>query len=514
MPAPAQIAIKDSISTRLLVVVFSIYCVISIGVTFFHLVAEYATAKTRVVEEMEGVVQIFGQGISNAIWNADTEQLEFIAMGITNSPSVVGALIFVPLLEESIASGTLPTEEQQTTEPVEVTLSSLILDAHFIKHKALITHEEAEEPSIGSLTLYSNEQIVFNKVKGSFVIIIINAMVKTFALWIIFLWVSRILLGRPLLTLTNATHNLDLNKLENFKVDIKTKERNELKLLEESFNRMIARIYQSQNELKRQKENLEIQVQERTEELQTANHTMQEDLLLAAELQNAVLSEMQDIPFLKMSYRYFSYDLVSGDIYDMTINAKNEFCFFLGDATGHGVAAAFMTMMVEIGLDSVPHYFSGDKVLRQLNHLLASRNTGRFVTGIYLRISPEGTLYTSNAGHPSLLVIPVDGSDLVQMNEAGCPLGVFVEEHVPYVEEQYQLQDGDRVFVYTDGVTEWENLSNEQFGQQRLEEFLKENRTLEIDLLLENLTDHLKKFADDQVCNDDVTFHCFEFQKQ
>ena len=510
----SPVSIKDSISTRLLVVVFSIYCVVSVAVTMFHLVAEYADAKTRVVEEMEGLVQIFEDGISNAIWNADTEQLEFIALGITNSDTVLGAVIFVPLLEETIVSGQLPKDQQAASEPAPFSLSSLILDARFIQHQSAITHEESEEASIGSLTLYSSEQVVFDQVKGSLVIIIVNAMIKTFALWFIFLWVSRILLGRPLLTLTNATHNLDLNQLEDFKVEIKTKERNELKLLEESFNKMVKRIYQSQNELKRQKENLEIQVQERTKELQAANHTMQEDLLLAAEMQNAVLSEMHDISFLKISYRYFSYDLVSGDIYDMSVNPQNEFCFFLGDATGHGVAAAFMTMMVEIGLDSVPHYFSGDKVLRQLNHLLASRNTGRFITGIYLRINPEGTLYTSNAGHPSLLVIPRDGSDLVKMDEAGCPLGAFVEEHVPYVEEQYQLRDGDRVFVYTDGLIEWENLSNEQFGQQRLAQFLNENRALELDHLLESLILHLKKFSNDQLCNDDVTFHCFEFQKQ
>ena len=271
---------------------------------------------------------------------------------------------------------------------------------------------------------------------------------------------------------------------------------------------------QMEQELNTYQEHLEKQVRDRTKDLEKANTQMQENLNLAAEFQQAILPVIDDIEFLKISRRYFPHSKVSGDVYDMSINREKEFCFFLGDATGHGVSAAFLTMMLEIGLETIPSHLSSDEVLRRLNRLLASRETGKSITGIYFRINPEGKLRLSNAGHPSLVVIPHDGTSLVIFQEGGLPLGMFSEELVALVEETYQLQHGDKVFAYTDGIIEWQNPTGQQYGIERLLRFLEKNRFSDVNTILDNLLSNLHQFSADVPCGDDVTMHCFQFQKK
>lgn len=269
---------------------------------------------------------------------------------------------------------------------------------------------------------------------------------------------------------------------------------------------------EAEKQLKNHKEHLEDQVKERTTELRKANTQMQDDLALAAEFQRAVLPTMENPSFLNTAFRYIPQSKVSGDVYDMTINRENEFCFFLGDATGHGVSAAFMTMMVEIGLETIPHHLAADEVLRRLNRIMASRDTGKSITGIYLRIAPTGVLRLSNAGHPPLIVIPENGEPLVELNAGGCPLGMFEDELVPYVEEVYKLKEDDKLLVYTDGIEEWENSKKEQFGADALKRCLEDNRQFDIQTLLDNVLSEVHHFSEGTPCRDDVTLHCFQFQ--
>ena len=142
-------------------------------------------------------------------------------------------------------------------------------------------------------------------------------------------------------------------------------------------------------------------------QLSFRNSHIQDDLNMAAEFQRSILPPIMDIPFLETAHRYAPIDEVSGDVYDISYNREGALNFFIGDATGHGVAAAFLTMMVQIGLDGMRGDIPTDLVMLGLNHLLASRDRGgKFITGTFLRISPGGSLSACQAGHPPLIIIP------------------------------------------------------------------------------------------------------------
>ena len=108
-----------------------------------------------------------------------------------------------------------------------------------LKHEFSITHmdDEGKAHKVGKLVMYTYDQ-VFERVKGALILILINSAIIIAALWVVFLTFIRKILGRPLGRLTAAVEELSFDNLGNQKIDIEVYERNELKILEESFNKM------------------------------------------------------------------------------------------------------------------------------------------------------------------------------------------------------------------------------------------------------------------------------------
>ncbi len=240
--------------------------------------------------------------------------------------------------------------------------------------------------------------------------------------------------------------------------------------------------------------------------------TYQNDLKLAADFQKAVLPEIVDVDYLDISLIYKPYDVVSGDVYDFILNREKELAIFIGDATGHGISAALMTMMVHIAIDSLTPNLATDKSIRKLNRLISSRNTGRSVTSVLFRIKPDGLMKVTHAGHPSLIVVPIDNSELILFKEAGCPLGLFIEEPVKYIEETYQLKTGDKIIGYTDGLTEWRNDNKESYGLDRLLNLINHDRSLDCDTLIHKIYDDAALFSNHQRNSDDLTMLIAEYK--
>lgn len=261
-------------------------------------------------------------------------------------------------------------------------------------------------------------------------------------------------------------------------------------------------------------EKYEKELNERKElekKLVNLNHQLHHELELGAEFQKRLLPKDSNCSFIKMGSKYLPFEQVSGDVYEISDNREGDFNLFLGDATGHGVAAALMTMMVHIGLDNIRHDLSASEIIDQLNMLLVSKETGKSLTGTYLRIKENGLLTACQAGHPSLIIIPNDGSKRVLLKKEGMPLGMSSQENIPYQEESYQLKKGDKVFLYTDGVIEWENPNNRQFGFGKFIKFLEKNIKSDVDTILDDLICHLEKFSDGSPCLDDLTILALEY---
>ena len=117
------------------------------------------------------------------------------------------------------------------------------------------------------MTLYSSNQIVFNKVKQSFLVIIINAVIKTIALWLLFLWAFNRFLTRQLDVFCQAMEEVDLDKQKNCALELETFGTYELSRIEFFFNDLIKRIVFSRDKLNVLNKTLEQKVAERTLQL-------------------------------------------------------------------------------------------------------------------------------------------------------------------------------------------------------------------------------------------------------
>ncbi|MBF0239325.1 MAG: serine/threonine-protein phosphatase [SAR324 cluster bacterium] len=248
-------------------------------------------------------------------------------------------------------------------------------------------------------------------------------------------------------------------------------------------------------------------------ELEHLNQNMLQDLNLASEIQNFTMRFPPDSSRIKGAVVFSPCSTVSGDYYDGYLNREGHLRMFLGDATGHGMSAALITMMTKMGLNNLSSLKSPAQIMHELNLCLASCIPPHtFITGIYLCMTPEGELTFCNAGHPELIIIPADtGTPFIPAQKISMPLGVLEEEVEAYTEQVYQLRNGDKFLIYTDGVTEC-NSNEGLFGMDRLFSVLGEHSHLAIKELLSVVEAALDNFMPHGDWKDDVTIVGFQLE--
>jgi PAS domain S-box-containing protein len=293
------VSLKDSIATRLLKVVFSFYLILAVTVTVAHIAAEYVHTRNLVFQELEILEQTFQPPLEQALWEMNYNQLQSTLTGIMQLPNVVGIEIVNPegkylgemgeVLHLSDLASTNNTDKNQSDSYSSSGLFWKTFQVHHMRGDRSFL--------VGVVTIYSSRNIVIDKLKFSVIILIVNATIKIIGFWILFLLVSRYLLSRPLAELTRATEQLQLDNLENVKIDVNTKGNNELKILGNAFTGMIQNLLQTRSELYKNKELLEIRVAERTAELKQSRELykkLYKDTLKTEELYQSLLESTPD----------------------------------------------------------------------------------------------------------------------------------------------------------------------------------------------------------------------------
>jgi len=252
-------------------------------------------------------------------------------------------------------------------------------------------------------------------------------------------------------------------------------------------------------------------------EIAAKNDEMEKDLLMAREVQLAMLPQWQ-IPLsaggttLRIAHRFRPAGGVSGDFFDVVRLDGERAGILVCDVMGHGVRSALITAMVRAMLEEL-RPVAGDPgpFLTRLNHDLGSilRQAGNliFVTAAYAVIDQgSGRLRYAQAGHPTPL--RWDGQ-AGRMRAVSCPaeaagpaLGLIDDFVFATVDEP--LAPGDRVVIFTDGLTEAPAPNGEEFGPDRLAEFLARERHQPPDSALGALLDGVAAHCGGQPFPDDV----------
>jgi serine phosphatase RsbU (regulator of sigma subunit) len=231
---------------------------------------------------------------------------------------------------------------------------------------------------------------------------------------------------------------------------------------------------------------------------------IEHELKIAAEIQRALLPEgSHSGPFFESAGMSVQARAIGGDFYDMQDMPDGQFGFLVGDVAGKGPAAALLTSKI-LGIFSA-FVSVGDEPVQTVDHInkvLTRRQIdARYATLFYGQLSADGQLRFCNAGHNPPFVYGVDG--LRRIESGGMPVGMF--ELAPYSGDQITLKPGDIMMLYSDGVTEAQNVAGEEFGEARLVQVMERYSRGSADVILEQTINAVKEFALGAEQYDDVT---------
>ncbi len=204
---------------------------------------------------------------------------------------------------------------------------------------------------------------------------------------------------------------------------------------------------------------------------------------------------------------------VGGDFYDFYMIDENTVAFLVADVSGKGIPAAlFMMTAKTIIKDLAESGIPVNEIFIKANQKLCENNeSGMFVTAwMGILDIKSGNLHFANAGHNPPLLKRADGSIEYLKKPVGLVLAGM--EGVRYGIGEITLQPNDRLFLYTDGVTEATNTENKLYGVERLLEFMNSNSALSPKELLPALKLNIDQFVGEASQFDDITMLLFEYK--
>lgn len=203
---------------------------------------------------------------------------------------------------------------------------------------------------------------------------------------------------------------------------------------------------------------------------------------------------------------------VGGDFYDFYFINEDTLAFLIADVSGKGIPAAMFMMTAKTFLKSYAESgMSVEEVLTRTNEKLCEGNeTGMFVTVWmgYLN-TKTGKIVFANAGHNPPLVKHTDGTFTCLKSRPGLVLAGM--EGIRYRKNEVQLELGDIIYLYTDGVTEAVNVCKELYGEERLLKILNEYENADPKAICEAVKVDVDLFAGDEPQFDDITMVCLRY---
>ncbi|RJX33364.1 MAG: HAMP domain-containing protein [Desulfarculus sp.] len=197
---------------------------------------------------------------------------------------------------------------------------------------------------------------------------------------------------------------------------------------------------------------------------------------------------------------------VGGDFYDYFLPAPGRLGLLIGDVSGKGIPAAlFMTVARTLIRNAASHHLDPAEVLAEANRqLLPDNDLCMFVTVVYGVYEPaNGALTYASAGHPAPLLRRAAGQVSQLPRPRGMALGV--RERLGLEVGRVNLETGDSLLLYTDGLNEGANAKNEMFGLARTREWLDEAEMASAPEMLASLLASLRRFTGDTEQSDDLT---------
>ncbi|MBR5635812.1 MAG: serine/threonine-protein phosphatase, partial [Pseudobutyrivibrio sp.] len=205
---------------------------------------------------------------------------------------------------------------------------------------------------------------------------------------------------------------------------------------------------------------------------------------------------------------------VGGDFYDFFLIDDDHLAMVMADVSGKGVPAALFMVITKTLIKNrslMGGNISPAEILKDVNNQLCEGNDANLFVTVWLGIIQlsTGKGISANAGHEHPAIKRSDGKfeyDIYKHSPA-----VATMEGIKFREREFELKPGDRLFVYTDGVTEATDCDDKLYGADRLLNALNQNTDVDAKQLLENVKADIDKFVNDSPQFDDITMLGFTY---
>ena len=260
-------------------------------------------------------------------------------------------------------------------------------------------------------------------------------------------------------------------------------------------------------------------------ELQEKQNRLDEDLEAAAKIQRSLLPrKINSVENFEVAWNFEPCKYIGGDIFNIIRLDQDHWLIYMLDVSGHGVPAALVAASVSNVLQPHTGYILKKvkdslqdqaiirpfKVLETLNRDYPLERFNNFFTITYIIFdTASGQLTYSNAGHPYPILLRENG-ELILMKKGGPIIGV-IEPHTAtakkclFGEEQLKMYPGDKLFVYTDGIIEYQNQHKELYGSERFYNHLLELRNRSVSEMVEIVLKSLLEFGNLTKPQDDIS---------
>ena len=259
-------------------------------------------------------------------------------------------------------------------------------------------------------------------------------------------------------------------------------------------------------------------------QLHSSHKRIEDDLKAAAWMQKTLLPPPSlEANGFRCHWRFEPSGYVAGDIFNFFPMDDRAVGFYLLDVSGHGVPAAMLSVTLSMVLtpeiargsplkrlnpeSDQAEVLAPDAVIRELNQRFQSKDDHYFTMLYGLIDTRSSTLRLAQAGHPGPVLMGKDGQ-LRVLGNGGMPVGLWRDIEFDYLE--VPITDGDRLLLYSDGVTECLNESGEAFGEQRLVNYLESTSSERMDGLLGGLVQELGRWRNRADSADDISLLAVE----
>ena len=240
---------------------------------------------------------------------------------------------------------------------------------------------------------------------------------------------------------------------------------------------------------------------------------MQKEMQVAQEIQHALLPrKFPDVEGYDIATIYRAAKDVGGDYFDFVRIDENTMGIIVADVSGKGVPGSLVMTMIRtaLRLESTGNLSPTD-ILSRVNRFVADDvKKGMFITIFFITLdSKNRSISYASAGHNPMILYRKDLDSCYFLNTRGMPLGISLPEGVTFEEsllaDRVRLKKDDMLIVYTDGITEAMNNVDEQYGNDRLIEFIRENSELSPEEFVAKLDSDINRFTAGAPQNDDIT---------